>query len=154
MTNTTTQTYQVAVIERALAYYEVEAENPRAAAENWSDGEFYDRDDEALDSEGPTIVRERQPDGTWRRVPQSEWETAAEIARFVDFEIEPRLRHWEDGDPYKPDHIACDEDEADMWRLYGNIPGRDSICIGEYATRALAEDVYAGITGRRYPHSS
>jgi hypothetical protein len=74
MTNIPTKTYHVTVIERALAYYEVEAESPRAAAESWQDGEFYDRDDEALDSEGPTIVRERQPDGSWRRVPPSEWD--------------------------------------------------------------------------------
>lgn len=73
---------------------------------------------------------------------------------FHDYEIEPRLRHSEDGDPQKPDHSACDEHEADMWRLYGNRPGRDSICIGEYATRALAEDVYAGITGRSYNEST
>ncbi len=77
-------------------------------------------------------------------------QSAPEIARFDEFEIEPRIRHWEDGDPEKPDHSACDEHEADLWRLYGNRPGRDSVCIGEYATRALAEDVYAGITGRRY----
>jgi hypothetical protein len=74
MTDTATKTYHVAVIERALAYYEVEAESPRDAAENWSDGEFYDRDDEALETEGPASVRERQPDGTWRKVPRSEWE--------------------------------------------------------------------------------
>ena len=76
MTTTTTQTYRVAVVERALAYYEVEAESPRAAAENWQDGEFYDRDDEALESEGPCNVRERQPDGAWQIVPPSEWEDA------------------------------------------------------------------------------
>jgi hypothetical protein len=75
---------------------------------------------------------------------------AEPLTRFAEYEIEPRIGHWEDGDPEKPDHIACDEHEADLWRLYGNIPGRDSVCIGEYATRALAEEVYAGITGRRY----
>jgi hypothetical protein len=74
MNDTATKTYHVAVIERALAYYEVEAESPRDAAENWSDGEFYDRDDEALETEGPAIVHEREPDGTWRKVPRSEWE--------------------------------------------------------------------------------
>lgn len=74
MNDTITKTYRVAIIERALAYFEVEAASPRDAAENWADGEFRDRDDEALDTEGPTIVRERQPDGTWRRVPSSEWE--------------------------------------------------------------------------------
>ena len=86
----------------------------------------------------------------WRKLPPSQWEAVPEIARFEDFEIEPRIKHWEDGDPEKPDHIHCDEHEADMWRLYGTVRGQDSVCIGEYATRALAEEVYAGITGRRY----
>jgi hypothetical protein len=148
----TTRTFRVAVIERALAYYEVEAESPRDAAESWADGEFYDCDDEALDTEGPTIVRERHPDGTWRRVPPSEWQDPPEAVRFDDFEIEPRLRHWADGDPEMPDHLVCEEHEADLWRLYGTMPGRDAICIGEYPTRALAEMIYAGITGRPYPH--
>lgn len=73
MSTTPTKTYRVTVIERTLAFYEVEAEDPRAAAENWSDGEFHDRDDAVLDTEGPTSVRERQADGTWRKVPLSEW---------------------------------------------------------------------------------
>jgi hypothetical protein len=77
MTNAATKSYQVAVIERAIAYYEVEAEDARTAAENWSDGEFIYRDDEALDTEGPCSVREQQPDGTWRKVPKSEWEEEA-----------------------------------------------------------------------------
>ena len=75
MITTPTTTYLVGVIERALAYYKVEAENPRAAAENWEDGAFDGRDDEALESEGPCNVRECQPDGNWRIVPPSEWET-------------------------------------------------------------------------------
>ena len=74
MTTTTIKTYYIAVIERALAYYEVEAEDARTAAENWHDGAFHDRDDEALDTEGPCSVRERQPDGSWLKVPPSEWE--------------------------------------------------------------------------------
>ena len=67
MTNTATKTYLITVIERALAYYRVEAEDARTAAETWQDGEFSDRDDEALESEGPCSVRERQPDGAWRK---------------------------------------------------------------------------------------
>ncbi len=153
MTTTPTKTYLVGVIEQAIAYYMVDAENARTAAENWEDGEFLDRDDEALDSEGPCNVREKQPNGGWMMLPPSEWEAAPGIARFDDFEIEPRVKHWEEGDPLKPDHIHCDkheEHEADMWRLYGTVRGRDSVCIGEYNTRALAEEVYAGITGRGY----
>jgi hypothetical protein len=75
MPDTKTKSYRVCVIERALAYYEVEAEDARTAAENWPDGEF-DCYDEVLDTGGPHIVREQQPDGTWRQVPRSEWENA------------------------------------------------------------------------------
>ncbi len=74
MTNVATKTYMVGVIERAIAYYKIEAEDARTAAENWQDGEFHDRDDEALDSEGPCNVREKQPDGTWMMLPPSKWE--------------------------------------------------------------------------------
>jgi hypothetical protein len=154
MTNTATKTYLVGVIERAIAYYEVNAEDARAAAENWDEGEFHDRDDEALDSEGPCNVRVKQPDGSWVKLPPSQWEAVPEIARFNDYEIEPRQKHWEDGDPEKPDHSFCEEHEADMWRLYGTIQGRDSVCIGEYATRSLAEVVFAGITGQLYAGQS
>ena len=73
MTNTASKTYRVGVIERAIAYYDVEAEDARTAAENWQDGEFEDRDDEALDTEGPCSVLERQPNGTWRKLPKSQW---------------------------------------------------------------------------------
>jgi hypothetical protein len=74
MTNTTTKTYLVGVIERAISYFEVEAEDARTAAENWQDGEFHDRDDEALEAEGPCNVREQQPDGTFLMLPSSQWE--------------------------------------------------------------------------------
>ena len=75
MTTTATKTYLVYVIERALAHYKVEAGDARSAAENWQDCEFIGRDDEALDTEGPSSVRERQPDSSWRRLPKSEWES-------------------------------------------------------------------------------
>lgn len=73
MTTAATKTYLVYVIERALTYYEVEAKDASTAAENWQDGEFIGRDDEALDTEGPCSVREQQPDGSWRKLPDSEW---------------------------------------------------------------------------------
>jgi len=75
-----TKTYLVGVIERAIAYYMVEAEDARTAAENWQDGEFHDRDDEALDSEGPCNVRVKQTDGKWKKLPPSEWEAEAPAA--------------------------------------------------------------------------
>jgi hypothetical protein len=74
MTNTATKTYLVGVIERAISYFEVEAEDARTAAENWQEGEFLDRDDEALESDGPCNVREEQPDGTFLKLPRSQWE--------------------------------------------------------------------------------
>jgi hypothetical protein len=84
MTNSQNKTYQVTVIERALAFYEVNAENARAAAENWQDGQFHGRDDEAIESEGIYSVREQQPDGSWRKLPKSEWEETAEIRTDID----------------------------------------------------------------------
>jgi hypothetical protein len=82
MNHIATKTYLVGVIERAIAYYKVEAEDARTAAENWQDGEFYARDDEALESEGPCNVRERRPDGKWKTLAPSEWE--AEPAPAAD----------------------------------------------------------------------
>jgi hypothetical protein len=76
MTDTATKTYLVGIVERAIAYYKVEAEDARTAAENWEEGEFHDREDEVHESEGPCNVRERQPDGKWRKLPNSEWEAA------------------------------------------------------------------------------
>ncbi len=70
----TTKTYLVSVIERALGYYKIDAEDARSAAENWQEGDFLDRDDDALESEGPCNVRERQPDGTYRKLPRPQWD--------------------------------------------------------------------------------
>src|SRR5438105_1305789 len=100
MTNTATKTYRVGVIERAIAYYEVEAEDARTAAENWQDGEFDGgRDDESLDTEGPCSVRVRQPDGTWRKLPPSEWEDAPAAGepakvRYVIHSVEEEEDYW------------------------------------------------------------
>jgi hypothetical protein len=80
MTRIATKTYRIGVIERAICYYEVEAEDARTAAENWQDGEFHDCDDEALESEGPCSVREQQPDGTFLKVPKSEWQAGPTAA--------------------------------------------------------------------------
>ena len=70
MTTIATKTYLVGVIERAIAYYKVEVGDARTAAENWQEGEFYARDDEALDTEGPCNICERQHDGAWRKTAQ------------------------------------------------------------------------------------
>ena len=72
MTKTATKTYLVGVIERAISYFKVKAEDARTAAENWQEGEFWDRNDEALETEGPCNVREQQPDGTFLMLPSSQ----------------------------------------------------------------------------------
>jgi hypothetical protein len=74
MTNTTTKNYRVGLIQRAIVYYKVEAQDARTAAENWQDGEFSDCDDDAIETEGPCSVREQQRDGSWRKVPKSLWQ--------------------------------------------------------------------------------
>jgi hypothetical protein len=74
MTKTATKTYLVGIIERAISYFKVEAEDARTAAENWQEGELWDRDDEVLEAEGPCNVREKQPDGTFVKLPRSLWE--------------------------------------------------------------------------------
>jgi hypothetical protein len=76
MTKTATKTYLVGVIERAVSYFKVEAEDALTAAENWQEGEFWDRDDEALEAEGPCNVREQQPDGTFLMLASSQWEAS------------------------------------------------------------------------------
>ena len=92
MTKTATKTYLVGVIERAISYYRVEAEDARTAAENWEEGEFRDRDDEALEAEGPCNVREKQPDGKFLMVPPSQWEavpTAGDDSGMKPYSVQP-----------------------------------------------------------------
>jgi hypothetical protein len=159
MSNTATKLYDVGVIERAIAYYEVWAEDARAAAENWQDGEFSDRDDEALDSEGPCVVREREPDGTWRKVLPAEWEnTDPDLpSRFDDYEIHgmkplPAI-HGQEEEPVGRTIDNCEQvpdEEATFWTLFGRIPGQGLDCVGDFKTREHAEEVYARITGRCY----
>ena len=50
-----------------------------------------------------------------------------------------------------PTHDEQVEDaEADFWSLFGHIPGQGLDCIGDFATREHAEEIFARITGRRY----
>ena len=86
MTNTAIKTYLVGVIERAIAYYEVEAEDARTAAENWQEGDYHDRDDETLECEGPCNVRVRQPDGAWIKLPRSEWDAPSNALPVIPAE--------------------------------------------------------------------
>lgn len=40
--------------------------------------------------------------------------------------------------------------DAEMWNLYGHVPGQGVEAIGDFRTREHAEEVFARITGRRY----
>jgi len=40
--------------------------------------------------------------------------------------------------------------ESEFWTLFGHIPGQGLDCIGDFATRKHAEEIFARITGRRY----
>lgn len=42
------------------------------------------------------------------------------------------------------------DDEAVFWSLFGHIPGEGADCIGDFSTRALAEECYFRITSRPY----
>lgn len=42
------------------------------------------------------------------------------------------------------------DDEAHFWSLYGHIPGQGLECIGDFSTRAQAEEIFARITGRSF----
>lgn len=147
----TTKTYRVSVIERAIAYYEVEALDASTAAENWYDGQYLDRDDEVLETEGPCDVLEYCPDGKRRKVPQSEWMTPSDIVPFDDYEIHGVREHDEGTGKYCEQ--VPDEDAA-FWSLYGHIPGQGLECIGDFKSRQHAEEVYRRITGRPYGRTS
>jgi hypothetical protein len=47
-----------------------------------------------------------------------------------------------------------DDPEADYWSIFGHIPGQGLDCIGDFATREHAEEVFARITGRSYAEPS
>ena len=157
MTHNATKTYRVTVIDRFHAYYKVEAADARAATLDWGDGEFEGRDDEPFDDEGPCGVCERQADGTWRKVPRSQWQAVSETTRFDDYEIHGMKRlpscHGLEEEPVGFVINNCEQvtdDEAEFWSLFGHIPRQGLDCIGDFETREHAEEVYARITGRRY----
>jgi hypothetical protein len=70
--------------------------------------------------------------------------------RFDDYEIGPCLRLREDGDRDRFYYEPCEPRDADVWTLYGHIPGQGIEAIGDFETRELAEEVYARITGQPF----
>ena len=70
--------------------------------------------------------------------------------RFDAYEIQPYLRNREEIEPDEEVIVACDPDEAGLWRLYGHIPGEGLKTIGDFESGEQAEEVFARITGQRY----
>lgn len=69
---------------------------------------------------------------------------------FDVYEIHPCQRFAEPDDPHRFYFEVCEPHEADVWTLYGHIPGQGVEAIGDFSTRTHAEDIYARITGRGY----
>ena len=69
------------------------------------------------------------------------------MIRFDAYEIHG-VREFGDGDEAYCEQVP--DEQAEFWSLYGHIPGQGVDCIGDFATREHAEEVFARITGRRY----
>jgi hypothetical protein len=72
---------------------------------------------------------------------------------YDHYEISPCQRHEEPGLPGHFYFEACDPEEADVWTLYGHLPGEGVEAIGNFATREEAEQVYSRITGLQFTGS-
>lgn len=70
--------------------------------------------------------------------------------RFDDYEIHSCRRFQEDGERLRFYYETCAPHEADIWTVYGHIPGQGVEAIGDFETREHALEVFARITGRRY----
>ena len=75
----------------------------------------------------------------------------ANLMQAVADEARTRLRNFHDIG------LTCFDDyeihaEAEVWRLYGHIPGQGLECIGNFKTQSQAEEIYTHITGRPYLH--
>ena len=68
---------------------------------------------------------------------------------YDNYEISPCRRLDDAGlpDPNGLIYEVCEPDEADVWTLYGHIPGEGVEAIGDFATREDAEEAFQRITG-------
>ncbi len=74
-------------------------------------------------------------------------ESAENPAPFDNYEIHG-VREFGKGKDRHCEQVP--DDEAQFWSLYGHIPGQGVECIGDFASREHAEEVYARITGQSY----
>ena len=72
---------------------------------------------------------------------------------YDNYEISPCSRYEEPDSPGKFYFEVCEPQEADVWTLYGHIEGEGVQAIGDFGTRAAAEQVYYRITGEPFTSS-
>jgi len=72
------------------------------------------------------------------------------LIRFDGYEIAPCRKIEEPDSPGKFYFEQCEPAEADVWTLYGHIPGQGVETIGDFLTREHAEEIYTRITGEPY----
>jgi len=72
---------------------------------------------------------------------------------FDNYEISPCRRYEEPDSPNKFYFEVCEPHEADVWTLYGHIPGEGVQAIGDFSKREYAEEAFQRITGIRFTGS-
>jgi hypothetical protein len=74
---------------------------------------------------------------------------------FDNYEISPARRYDDAGlpDPNGMYYEVCAPHEAEVWTLYGHIPGEGVQALGNFDTREHAEDVFFRITGVEFTGS-
>lgn len=66
---------------------------------------------------------------------------------FDNYEISPCRRYEEPDSPGESYFEVCKPQEADVWTLYGHIPGEGVQAIGDFSKREYAEETFERITG-------
>lgn len=66
---------------------------------------------------------------------------------FDNYEISPCGRYEQPDLPGKFYYEVCAPEEADVWTLYGHIPGEGVQAIGDFSKREYAEEAFQRITG-------
>ena len=72
---------------------------------------------------------------------------------FDNYEISPCKRYEEPDSPGKFYFEVCEQDEGDVWTLYGHVNGEGAQAIGDFAEREAAEEVFFRITGLKFTGS-
>jgi hypothetical protein len=72
---------------------------------------------------------------------------------YDNYEISPCRRYERPGSPGKFYFEVCEPPDADVWTLYGHVPGEGVEAIGDFSSRHHAEETFSRITGIPFPGS-